>query len=249
MSMFDSSRLDPMVWGKLLPTLPLSDLFDRLSDTVFFIKDSGGRYLLVNDTLAKRCKHSSKDELIGKLPSTVLGKALGERYEAQDKLIIETGTPILDRLEVHIYPDRTTGWCITNKFPLIEEDGSIVGLAGISKDLGAPHIDNDNFPKLKSVIEHVKEHISETHTIQDLSEMAGLSPYQLDRRMQQIFGLTTGQWVLKQRIDFARQELTESDKPLAEIAMDAGYEDQSAFSRQFKKATGLTPTQVRKILR
>lgn len=237
---------DPL--QSLIHAVPLDALFDRLSDTVFFIKDASGHYVLANDTLVKRCKKSHRDEVIGKRPSEVLGKTLGERYEAQDNQVIESGDAILDRLEVHIYPDRSTGWCITNKFPISLPDGSVGGLVGISKDLGAPQVDDDNFLNLKSVIEHVKNNISETHTIVDLSAIAKLSPYQLDRRMQQIFGLTTGQWVLKQRIDFARHELAQTDKSLAEIALDSGYEDQSAFSRQFKKATGLTPTQVRKIL-
>ena len=232
----------------LTQAVPLGALFDRLSDTVFFVKDVSGAYVIVNDTLVKRCKKSHSDEIIGKRPSDVLGKTLGERYQAQDDLVLKTGDSILDRLEVHIYPDRTTGWCITNKFPLYLPDGALGGLVGISKDLGAPQVDDDSFPNLKFVIEHVKDNISETHTIQDLSAMAELSPYQLDRRMQQIFGLTTGQWVLKQRIDYARFELSETDKPLAEIALDSGYEDQSAFSRQFKKATGLTPSQVRRLL-
>ena len=230
-----------------LPAKVLNNLFDRLSDTVLFIKDTDGRYQLVNDTLVKRCNKTNKDEILGKRPSDVLGPTLGERYEAQDRIVLKSCEPVLDRLEVHIYPDLTAGWCITNKFPLTAENGVAIGVAGMSKDLGSPQVDDDNFPKLKSVIEHVKQNISKFHGVQDLAAMADFSPYQLDRHMKRIFGLTTGQWVLKQRIDFAKQKLTETDAPLAEIALDAGYEDQSAFSRQFKKATGLTATQLRKL--
>ncbi len=232
----------------LLQFLPVGELFDRLPDTVFFVKDVEGRYFVANTTLAMRCKRQ-KEELIGKLPSEVLGRTLGERYEAQDRSIVKTGSSILDRLELHIYPDRTVGWCVTNKFPLVSETGAIVGVTGISKDLGAPHFENDDFKRLKSVIAYVKDNQADVPTVQKLSQLADMSPYQLDRRIHQVFGLTTGQWVLKQRLDHAQLQLVQSDTKIAQIALDCGYEDQSAFSRQFRKTTGLTPSQFRTVYR
>ncbi|MEM1397910.1 MAG: AraC family transcriptional regulator, partial [Pseudomonadota bacterium] len=78
---------------------------------------------------------------------------------------------------------------------------------------------------------------------------AQLTPYQLDRRIRRMFGLSTGQWLLKQRLDLAKAQLIETDKAIVEVAMDAGYSDQSAFSRQFLKTTGLTPTSFRQAYR
>ena len=63
--------------------------------------------------------------------------------------------------------------------------------------------------------------------------------------MQSIFGLTTGQWLLKTRIDRAQRLLSESNLGIAAIAVAVGYTDQSAFSRQFRTATSLTPNQFR----
>ena len=62
----------------LMDALPVGDLFDCLPDTVFFIKDVSGRYVLVNDTLAARCRGRHKGDLVGKLPSEVLGRSLGD---------------------------------------------------------------------------------------------------------------------------------------------------------------------------
>ena len=47
------------------------------------------------------------------------------------------------------------------------------------------------------------------------------------------------------RIDAARRMLRESEAPIARIALACGYCDQSAFTRQFKAVTGLTPAQYR----
>ena len=77
--------------------------------------------------------------------------------------------------------------------------------------------------------------------------MAGMSSYQLDRRMKRIYGLPTGQWLLKSRIDQACRQLLKTEIPVVEIAMDCGYQDQSAFTRQFRRTTGQTPSAFRKL--
>lgn len=74
-----------------------------------------------------------------------------------------------------------------------------------------------------------------------------MSVYQLDRRMQRVFGLTTGQWVLKTRISHASRLLIETGMPVADVALEAGYADQSAFTRQFRRSTGLSPTEHRQL--
>ena len=225
---------------------PVEQLFDCLSDVVFFIKDADGRYVVVNDTLTRRCGAERKIDLIGRTPSQVLGASLGASYEKQDQAVLETGDPILNQLELHIYPNRSIGWCMTNKRALRADDGAFAGLAGISQDLRAPDMNHEDYAQLKSAIEYADEHLSDPPDIDTLSSIAQLSPYQLDRRMRRTFGLTTGQWVLKQRLDFARRGLLQTDIPIIEIALNAGYRDQSAFSRQFLRATGFTPTAFRK---
>ena len=60
-----------------------------------------------------------------------------------------------------------------------------------------------------------------------------------------MFGITAAQLVIKTRIDAARRMLRESAAPIARIALACGYCDQSAFTRQFKAVTGLTPAQYR----
>ena len=225
---------------------PVEQLFDCLTDVVFFIKDAGGRYVVVNDTLARRCGAERKSDLIGRTPSQVLGAALGASYEKQDLAVLETGEPILNQLELHIYPNRSIGWCMTNKRALRGDDGALAGVAGISQDLRAPDMNHEDYAQLQSAIEYADEHLSDSPGVETLSSIAQLSPYQLDRRMRRTFGLTTGQWVLKQRLDLARRELLQTDKPVIEIALNAGYRDQSAFSRQFLRATGFTPTAFRK---
>ncbi len=225
---------------------PVEALFDCLPDVVFFIKDTMGNYVVVNDTLVKRCGAQDKSFLIGKTPSQVLGPDLGASYEKQDKTVLKTGEPIVNQLELHVYPNRSIGWCITNKRPMHDANGLMTGLSGISQDLRAPDMSDDPNEELQPIFDYVDDHLSDPPNIKVLSAIGGLSPYQLDRRVRQVFGLSTGQWILKQRLDLARQQLLQTNISIAEIALNAGYREQSAFSRQFIRATGFTPSAFRR---
>lgn len=225
---------------------PVEELFDCLPDIVFFVKDTAGNYVVVNDTLVKRCGAQNKGFLIGRTPSQVLGPDLGVSYEKQDRNVLKTGEPIDNQLELHVYPNRSIGWCITNKRALYDGQGNLIGLTGVSQDLRAPDMNDDPNKELQPVMDYVAKHISDPPSIKILSAVGCLSPYQLDRRVRQVFGLSTGQWILKQRLDLARQQLLQTNIPIAEVAYNAGYRDQSAFSRQFIRATGFTPSAFRK---
>lgn len=73
----------------------------------------------------------------------------------------------------------------------------------------------------------------------------GIHPVQLARVFRKSFGCTPGDYVRELRIDFARRELSGSNKPIVDIALAAGFAHQAHFSRVFKAQTGLTPKEFR----
>jgi AraC-like DNA-binding protein len=220
-------------------------LFDHLESIVFFIKCDQGKYQVVNQTFVNRCGRSSKTKIVGCLPSEIFGKQLGTSFEKQDSEIIATGQPILSRLELHIFPDRSTGWCLTHKLPLARRNGLSAGLVGVSQDLQLPKKETEDFAQVSKAVRFAKANIASALTVKHLAQISGLSLYQFDRRIKLVFGLTAGQWLMQMRLDRAQQLLSQTDSPIAEIAMGVGYSDQSAFARQFRRATGLTPGQYR----
>ena len=222
-------------------------LFDHLPDIVFFIKDKGGRYICVNRTLAERCGKEDKSEMLGKRPSDVLGQTLGRGFEIQDQRVLRTGRQLIDKLELHITQSRDIGWCLTTKMPLLGKDGSVVGLVGVSRDLRLPDLTTEDFSHIAEAIRYAEQNLSKCPTNEELARIAHMSMYQLDRRMRRVFGLTTGQWMLKMRISHASNVLTETSKPIADVALEAGYADQSSFTRQFRRSVGLAPSEYRKL--
>ena len=238
-------RLDPELQALLGASSFAETLFDRIPDVVFFIKDRYGRYVLVNQTLVTRCGRRDKNELLGQTAQQVFPPPLGNRFFEQDRRVLASGVPIVQNLELHLYPTRLEGWCLTDKLPLSSDDGRITGIAGISRDLQSPGIEAGHLAEVASALDHIRSNYGSEIRAEELAEICGLSIYQLNRRLRAIFGITVSQLITKSRIDAASEMLRERTLPIAEIACSCGYFDQSAFSRIFRRTVGLTPRQYR----
>jgi len=233
----------------LASMLPVDRLFDGVPDIVFFVKDSRGRYMAVNDTLAARCGLADKDQVIGRTTGELFPPPLGEGFASQDREILNGGPAIRDHLELHLYPGGRNGWCLTYKEPVSGKNGSIAGICGISRDIYPPAAQDSHYAALSGVIQHIHLHLDEALRLPSLAEMAGLSVYQFDQRIRSLFRLTAGQYLVKVRIDAACKQLAETSEPIVGVALSCGYSDQSAFSRQFKQAVGISPLAYRKKMR
>jgi AraC-like DNA-binding protein len=220
-------------------------LFDAVPDVVFFIKDAAGRYLRVNQTLADRCAGGDKSKLIGKRPAEVFPAALASSYTRQDEAVLKTGKPVEHQLELHIYPGRKAGWCLTTKYALRCEKGRILGVAGISRDLNAPGEKAGGFAELVVALKHMQQHFAESLRIEDIANKAGLSLYQFEQRVQRLFQMSPLQLLHKLRLDEATRLLRETDESLADIAVKTGWCDQSAFTRHFSRYAGMAPGKFR----
>jgi AraC-like DNA-binding protein len=220
-------------------------LFDRIPEVVFFIKDTAGRYAVVNRTLVDRCGRKRKEELLGRTAAEVFPDPLGDRFLEQDLRVLRTGLPIQQNLELHLYPTRLEGWCLTDKEVLTGADGEIIGLSGVSRDLQTSGESAAAFGELAQAVDAVRASPGDPMTVEHMARIAGLSIYQLNRRLGVLFGITASQFIIKTRIDQASKLLRTTDDAIAGIANRCGYFDQSAFSRVFRRAVGLTPRQYR----
>jgi AraC-like DNA-binding protein len=234
----------------LLPT-PYSgeELFDCMVDLVYFVKNERAEYVVVNRTLVERCGLREKRDLIGRTTEDIFPAPLGRSFREQDEALIRSGAAVVNQLELHLYPGREMGWCLTNKLPLRAGDGRVVGLVGASRDLQAPGEEADGHEDVARAVRHARDHLEDRPTLGALAGVAGLSPYQFDRRVRKLFRLTTGQLLLKLRIDAAAERLRDTAMPVATVALACGYSDQSAFTRQFRRTIGLTPGEYRSAYR
>ena len=84
------------------------------------------------------------------------------------------------------------------------------------------------------------------------AEIAGevaVHPAHLARAFRRCFGVSVGTYVRRLRLEWAAGELAGSERPLAGVALAAGFADQSHFTRAFKRYSGLTPSMYRRTRR
>ncbi len=223
----------------------LEALFDALPDVVFFVKDATGRYTHANLTLVRRLGLKRREDVIGRSVTELFPATLGGSYASQDRRVLE-GEVIEDQLEVHIFSNRTPGWCLTFKRPL-RQDGGIGGVIGISRDLGQPDGRHPTYLRLRRVLAHLQEHYAENVRVATLAALAELSVAQLERHFRRVFQLTPQQVLTKLRIEAAMRMLQGEDS-VAAIGLACGFADQSSFARQFKATVGMPPRDYRSML-
>ncbi len=222
-------------------------LFDSLPDVIYFIKDTAGRYVRVNQTMADRCTGGDKNKLVGKTPAEVYPPALASSYTRQDKQVLTSGRSIHHQLELHIYPGRKAGWCLTTKHAVRDHRGRIIGIAGISRDLNAPGEKAPGFSELAAALRLIQKRYMESLRIEEIAAASGMSVYQLEQRVRRLFQMSPLQLVHKLRLDEATRLLTETETSLAEIAIMTGWCDQSAFTRHFSRYAGMAPGKFRSL--
>jgi AraC family transcriptional regulator len=102
---------------------------------------------------------------------------------------------------------------------------------------------------LDQVRELLHDRFSENLSLGEVAAAAGISSDHLTRLFRQFHGCTVGEHVRRLRVEFACRQLAGSNLPLAEIALAAGFTDQSHFTKTFKRLMGVTPAVFRNLRR
>lgn len=224
-------------------------LFDTITDVLFCVKDRARRYVAANDAFIRRAGLSNRTELLGRTAREVFPAILAAGYEQQDEEVFTKGATVRDRLEMITRAGGEVGWFVSQKVAVKSLSGEVIALAGISRDLGTPARDGRELGALAGVLDTLHRDCAKPLRIERLAVEAGLSWSQFERRVRAITGLTPRQLLTKSRVELAAEALRNTDEALGMIAVDCGFYDQAAFSRQFRQATGLTPGEYRRIFR
>jgi len=114
----------------------LRTLIDSLPDLIF-VKGADGRYLLVNEALARSVGLSSPAEAFGRTAADFYPAEVAARLQAEERRIVETGQPIIGHQE----PGTSSpgAWLLTTKVPIRDESGRVTAIVGLSRDITAIH--------------------------------------------------------------------------------------------------------------
>lgn len=163
-----------------------------------------------------------------------------------DRVSIEPRLQIRDPKVEHI------GWALKAELESDEPFGHLyadsLGLAlaahlvRCSRRPAAPRTTN-GLPKrrLLRVLEYVNENLAENLTLATLAEVANLSPSHFKMLFKQSVGLPVHQFVIRRRVDFAVDLLLRGKTRARDVALRAGFANQSHMARWMRRITGMTP--------
>jgi len=109
-------------------------LMENMPDVIYF-KDRESRMVRTSKSHAKLFKLNSPEEMIGKTDFDYFTYEHASEAFNDEQNIIKTGKPIINKIEKETHPDGSITWVITNKLPLYDKKGNIIGTFGISKDI------------------------------------------------------------------------------------------------------------------
>jgi PAS domain S-box-containing protein len=223
-------------------------LFDQMSDVVFFLKDSDGRYVSVNTAFVERHGLQKKSQVLGKRPTDLCVGDFGNRPTQQDNVVLRTGRPLLNSLQMHWRALQQPGWCLTTKLPIRDGQGAIIGLIGVSRDVKS-QIKVDEIPEgMAAALSHFEGHLTQQTTPSTMAAAAEMSLSRFSRLMNRLYGVSPNQRIVQIRCDAATHLLLNTERSVAEIAQQTGFYDHSSFTRAFRKTIGITPKRYRQFV-
>jgi len=112
----------------------LRTLIDHIPDTVY-VKDMACRKLVANLAEVRAAGLQSEAEILGKDDFAVYPRELAEKFFADDQVVLQTGQAVINREEYFLNKQDQKSWILTTKIPLRDENGQIVGLIGLGRDI------------------------------------------------------------------------------------------------------------------
>ena len=215
-----------------------------------FTETSGGERLTCTpDTLKvmpageRHCDDFDRGDARGLLVET----------DADRALAIRTHAPVLDeRVAFHGGLPAALARRVYQEFRQ-EDDAAPLAIEGLLLELLAAvsRSRTDGLPAgvppwLGEARDRLHADLTDRPSLAELATAVGVHPVTLARAFRRTFGCTVGEYLRRLRIERAAGQLVSGSRPLAEIALSAGFADQSHFSNVFRRRIGISPSAYRR---
>jgi PAS domain S-box-containing protein len=121
--------------SRSLQQLLLNNVLTNPEERIF-VKDLDSKFIFVNQCfLADNGTGLGMDQLIGKTDADLFTNEHAQAARFDEEQVMATRLPILSKLERETFTDRDDKWVTTSKFPLHDDDGTVIGTWGVSRDI------------------------------------------------------------------------------------------------------------------
>ena len=247
MTSFSSPRLCRWFDEQDCDAMQVFQLFENIPGISFFVKDSNHRLLHMNKRFLPRIGIATNEELYGKTDFDLFPPRLAEHFRKDDKTVMETKQSLLNILELVFNSQGLPDWYLTNKYPLMNRNGDVIGVIGTVRPYGDEHpAHNQELKWERDDVSYIRENFRSNLEIANLVYVSGLNHRKLHRGFIELFGVAPMQFITKTRIESACDDLLTTKKKLSQIAKDNGFYDQSSFTQHFRRQMKVTPLKYRK---
>jgi AraC family transcriptional regulator len=99
--------------------------------------------------------------------------------------------------------------------------------------------------KLSRVLDYINDNLDKSLSLESIAEVAGISPSYFLNQFRESTGKSPHKYIINQRIEKAKNLLIQTNKPIAQIACETGFADQSHLTRVIRSYMGMTPKTIR----
>ena len=115
-------------------TRDFEGFLQQTTDFIYF-KDANSRIRFCSQTLADITGHAHWQDMVGKHDRDIFPADTAKIYEQEELTIFSEGKPLLNKIDPFYDKNGQQGYVQTNKWPLVDKDGAVVGIFGISRDI------------------------------------------------------------------------------------------------------------------
>jgi len=231
--------------SRLSPDEDFFKIFDLLPEVSFYLKDRQSRFMVINRKGCEICGVAKEDDAIGKTDHDFFGQEKADKYRADDLSVMKTGNPILNRIEAAANQVGSERLMMSDKLPIRDRQGRVMGLAGIGRQVERLSGRSGNVDQFAKMVDYLQNNYGDSITTLGLAKISGMSLSQFVRRFRRAFGLSPHQYLLRLRVSGAARLLTETELTISEISQECGFYDQAHLCRSFRNIMNLTPSSFR----
>ena len=223
----------------------LADIFDDLPGFIYFVKDRDRRYVACNQRLCEIFEAPAGD-ILGKSDDDFIPEHIRKEIHEDDLRVLETGESIINRIELVPRGNGFVDWSTTIKKPLLNQQGEICGIIGITRpfDQGTTSLAKNE--ELGAALQLLHQGYRENIAITELAKTAHLSLSSFLRKFKSCFNMTPKEYLRHLRIQEACHLIVRTTQPFAQISHHCGFADQAHFSREFSRIMKEPPSAYRR---
>jgi PAS domain S-box-containing protein len=143
-------------------------LLENTGDFIYF-KDENSHYRFCSQTVANITGHASWRDIIGKHSLDVFPEEMSHIYYEEVFPVLREGKPLLNKVNPFYDTLGNKGWASTSKWPLINGEGEVVGLFGISRDITDRKLAEEELRRSEEFVKNVLDTLQENICVLDIT--------------------------------------------------------------------------------